>query len=219
MDKKALSKHIQRELDFASSIPDDEIDLSDIPQSNFRGGNRGRFLTYSLTRSGYDVRSIANWFIDKANGKKISVSNMSLNKLVYFSYEQAILVLGRILTEARPQAWQHGPVFREIYHASKENVAEPISKRIQKFDPRTRGLIDCEDAFPLEVTDLLEQVWNKFGAKSGSDLRNISHDIDGPWEQSRGQGNHGNATLEITPGTILSSAPRRIRNGPNSAKN
>lgn len=218
MDNKHLSEHNQRELDFASSIQDDEIDLSDIPQTSFRGGNRGRFLPYSLTRSGYDVRSIANWFIDKANKKKASISNMSLNKLVYFSYEQAILVLGRVLTEARPQAWQHGPVFREIYHASKENVAEPIFKRIQKFDPRTRKLVDCENAFPLEVTELLEQVWNKFGAKSGSDLRNISHDTDGPWEQSRGQGNHGNATLEITPSTILTSAPRRILNGPNSAK-
>lgn len=210
---------MQRELDFASSIPEDEINLTDIPQTNFSGGTRGRFLQYSLTRSGYDVRSIANWFIDKANEKKTSVSNMSLNKLVYFSYEQAILLLGRILTEARPQAWQHGPVFREIYHSSKENAADAVSKRIQKFDPRVRKQVDCNDAFPLEVVELLEQVWNKFGSKRGSDLRNISHDTDGPWEQSRGQGNHGNATLEITPNTILSSAPRRIRNGPNSAKN
>ncbi|WP_083435642.1 Panacea domain-containing protein [Sphingopyxis sp. C-1] len=219
MDKKALPEHIQRELDFASSISDDQIDLSDIPQTSFRGGDRGRFLPYSLMRSAYDVRSIANWFIDKAGQKKTSLSNMSLNKLVYFTYEQAILLLGRILTEARPQAWQHGPVFREIYHPNKGNASETVSKRIQKFDPKTRKLADCEDNFPLEVIELLEQIWNKFGSKSGSDLRNISHDVDGAWEHSRDQGNRGNATLEITPATILTSAPRRLRNGYNSAKN
>lgn len=219
MDKKLLPENIQRELDLVSSMADDQIDLSDIPHTSFRGGERGKFLAYSLTNSDFDVRSIANWFIDKSKETTTPVSNMSLNKLVYFSYEQAILFLGRVLTQARPQAWQHGPVFREIYHSEKENVSEPVSKRIQKFDPRARKLVDCNESFPLEVVEILEQVWNKFGSKSGSSLRNISHDTDGPWQQSRHQGNSGNATLEITPKIILTSAPRRIRNGSNSTKN
>lgn len=83
--------------------------------------------------SGYSVRGIANWILDEADARKLPVTNMALNKLTYFLYESYLINFGAVVTKARIEAWEHGPVFREIYQAFKKYGDKPIKGRATFF--------------------------------------------------------------------------------------
>src|SRR5437764_15316942 len=56
----------------------------------------------------YGVREIANWILDYADRKGISLTNMSLNKLAYFAYERALVEHGRrLFIASRPIGRRH----------------------------------------------------------------------------------------------------------------
>ena len=105
---------IAEDLFALARMEEEEIDVSDIPETQyFRPSYRRRFDF--LERKTHDVRAIANWFISKARAAKISPTKTWSNKMAYFAYEMAIVEKNVVITPARVEAWNYGPVFREIF--------------------------------------------------------------------------------------------------------
>lgn len=101
------------------------------------------------------------------------VSNLKLQKLVYYAQGFHLALHGRPLFPDRIEAWEHGPVVPDLYHAYKGHGAEGIPIPVG-FDPeRLTG----------EQRSLLDEVWNVYGQFSAWKLRNMTHE-EPPWKET-----------------------------------
>lgn len=74
-----------------------------------------------------DAREIANLFIDLANENEDSITNSSLNKLLYLAQGWSLALLDRPLFSDEIEAWEFGPVIPAIYSDN------PIEKADQSY--------------------------------------------------------------------------------------
>ncbi len=123
-----------------------------------------------------DIRQVAAYFLNKANSDDAGdlISNLKLQKLVYYALGFYLAIYGRRLFRDELYAWQHGPVFPSLYHKYKQfgNAAIPTP---DDFD--TNCLSD-------EVKDLLDEVYYVYGQFSAWKLRNMTHE-EPPWKDVR----------------------------------
>lgn len=180
-----------------AQLSDDEIDTSDAPETtSFAGAEIGKFSDIKFR--GYDVRSIANWCISKAKRTGINPTNLWLNKLVFFIYEQALRDLNVLLTPARVEAWDYGPVFRELY-LNYPGDNEPY----HRYNVQKRGRELAEDSFETEDLELFEKVWAELGNLTASQLTRLSHRPGTPWSTVWKEGGAINPGMVIDINVIL----------------
>lgn len=155
------------------------------------------------------VRALANWVLDYADQLGQPISNMSLNKLVYFAFEEWIRETNCVLTNAKIEAWDHGPVFREIYHSFKDHKDQPITSRSKFFDASSGDMKTVRHDFDGELEEFLKKVLTPLIPLSASTLRAISHKHGGAWHKVWMYDGHANPGMEITPDIILQSFDRK----------
>ena len=130
----------------------------------------------------YDVRSVANLVLDIAGQKRIGVSNMAINKIVYFLHGWYLSKYGRPLVTAKIEAWQHGPVFRELYNEFKSFGNGYIESKAKKIDLRSGERVICSYNFPDDEMTFLCDIINCFISMPAYKLREISHVEGGAWD-------------------------------------
>lgn len=156
----------------------------------------------------YDVRALGNWVLDRADQMGRPVSNLALNKLVYFIYQYFLITRGQILTQARIEAWEHGPVFREIYHSFKGSGSSAITGRASAFDVETKQMICATAKFEDSDIVALEEALNRYIGFDALQLREISHERGGPWDRVWNS-NEPNPGMIISDSIILESVRER----------
>jgi uncharacterized phage-associated protein len=146
----------------------------------------------------HDVRAIANFVLDLADRSGHSLTNMALNKLVYFAYEEYLLKTEKKLTNAKIEAWDHGPVFRELYNSFKIAGDARIRFRAEKINPVDGVKSVCELSADDELLQSLQSSVGKLISYSASRLRNLSHLPGSPWDKVWNHSGHANAGMQIT---------------------
>lgn len=157
----------------------------------------------------YGVRQLSNWILDYAAQRDVGLSNMSLNKLLYFAYEHALLLHSSKLTNARIEAWEHGPVFREVYRAFKDHGHREITSRAVKYDPATDALQVASPELDPSDAALVEEAIGSLVHLPASILRELSHAADGPWAATWYHQGSANPGMQITDDVIRASNMRR----------
>lgn len=150
----------------------------------------------------YGVRELANWILAYADRRNLAITNMSLNKLVYFAYEHALLHRGRKLTGAKIEAWEHGPVFREIYRSFKGFGDRPITSKASLYDAKSDSLSIVEPQLSVEDEKIVEEAIGPIAHLSASVLRDLSHDVRSPWAAVWNHPNPTNPGMQITDDLI-----------------
>jgi uncharacterized phage-associated protein len=124
-------------------------------------------------------RQIGDYFLaqqDEECGDLIS--NLKLQKLVYYAQGFHLAMHdGEPLFSEKIEAWMHGPVAPDLYHAFKEHGSSAIPAPTE-FDVAS---------YSPEIRELLEEVYTVFGQFSGWKLRNMTHD-EPPWKNTPIQG-------------------------------
>lgn len=118
-------------------------------------------------------RDVAEYFlslVDEEAGD--SISNLKLQKLVYYAQGFTLAIHDRPLFHEDIEAWVHGPVIPELYRSFKQHKAEPIPP----------VPVDKTKFIPDEL-EVLDDVWEMFGQFSATKLRNMTHD-ELPWKQT-----------------------------------
>lgn len=116
---------------------------------------------------------IARWFIAWAEAEDADLSNLKLQKLLYYAQGHYLGMTGRPLFDDDLQAWAHGPVVPSVYRSFKSAGAGPI-------DPNQVLPDDFDwDAY-ADVQQHLMKVWNTYGAMAAWSLRNRTH-RESPW--------------------------------------
>lgn len=145
-----------------------------------------------------DVRALANVILDLADSRGVHVTNMGLNKVAYFVHCDHLIEKSEPLVKAKIEAWQHGPVFREVYHEFKRWGDEPIKSRATKVNPET-GEVDLATAsLTNEQMSYLSVLVARYVDFSAAYLRAISHAEEGPWAKVWGHDGNTNPGMRIT---------------------
>jgi len=137
----------------------------------------------------YDPRALANAILDHTAACGFGVTNMALNKILYFSHGWSLAVRDMPLVSVSFEAWDYGPVLPLLYHQFKRFGDLPITSRATRIDVGTGKHVLVDDPVPLEVRSHLELMIEFYGPKSGPRLSHLSHDPDGPWAAVRRDAN------------------------------
>jgi len=119
----------------------------------------------------YDV---AQYFLAKADEDAGDLmSNLKLQKLVYYAQGFALALCDRPLFPEPIEAWIHGPVVPALYHEYKGFANGPIPP------PTTLDL----SLYDLETRELLDEVYAVYGQFAAWKLRNMTHQ-EPPWRDT-----------------------------------
>lgn len=114
----------------------------------------------------YNASDIADYFLWKAQEENQELlSNMKLQKLVYYAQGLHLAVFEKPLFEDKINAWTYGPVVESLYHAYKVYGASGIPAN-PNFDP---------ESIDADTREFLDDVFNAFGQFSAIRLMEITH--------------------------------------------
>lgn len=150
----------------------------------------------------YDVRALANLVIDLAEADRVMLTNIQINKIVYFIYADYLVLHDRRLTGAKIEAWNYGPVFRELYHQFKKFGREPIKGRAELINPVNgkREIARCNIA--AEDADFIKENSHKYFRMSAFYLVDQSHVEGGPWDRVWNHIEQASPTMKISDDAI-----------------
>ena len=122
-----------------------------------------------------DVFQVAAYFLNKANSDDAGdlISNLKLQKLVYYAQGFALAIFERTLFDDMIEAWQHGPVVPGLYHHFKTFGSGAIETP-DEFNP---------ESLSADEQGLLDEVYDVYGQFSAWKLRNMTHD-EPPWKDA-----------------------------------
>lgn len=119
-----------------------------------------------------DVIADAFLKLDQQSDKP-DVTQMKLNKLMYFAQAQYLASTGQRLFDDRIEAFKHGPIvpsMRRRFRGYDKNILSEICS----FD---------EPDLPPDVEEFIKGIWRLYGSKSAAALRNLSHKKGGAWSK------------------------------------
>ena len=117
------------------------------------------------------VRDVADYMLQRADEDSMRVTHLKLQKLCYYAQGYSLALLSRPMFEEPIEAWEHGPVVRELYDTYKRFGKTAIPAPI--IPPEIE---------PWRVK-ILEEVHRRFGWMTAWDLRNRTHD-ELPWREA-----------------------------------
>lgn len=159
----------------------------------------------------HDVRAVANAVLQLAWSQGREVTNLALNKIIYFLHAGHLHKFGKPLVSAKIEAWDHGPVFREIYHQFKKFGREPIRTLATRLDPGSGSFIDVQVSLtPDELAHVETQATELLKLSPGK-LVAMAHVRDGPWYVARFGSGRLNPGVEITDELIRGSSVTQSR--------
>ena len=143
----------------------------------------------------YQAESIANFFIEAGNRESQPVTNMKLQKLLYFAQGHHLSLRDQELISEDAEAWTYGPVYPDVYHWLKHLGSGPI-KQCLKFPFGEKE--SSPWAAPTEATDVefLQAIWDFYRDKSAIWLSELSHVPGGPWATAFARGRNSAISKE-----------------------
>lgn len=121
------------------------------------------------------AKEVAKYFIKISNSSKNEITNLKLQKLVY--YAQAWFVTlnnGNPLFDDPIEAWVLGPAIKSLFNTYRKYGSEPIKLSISDTDIHLSG----------DIIAFLDQVFNVYGQFKASELVQMTHSED-PWIKAR----------------------------------
>lgn len=118
----------------------------------------------------------ARYFIVRAyeDNKDADMTNMKVQKLLYYSQSLCLALNDEPLFENEIQAWRYGPVCPEAYcfYSEYESKQLPI--------PSDNSLSEISE----DIRNILEEVWSYFGVHRPYVLSDMTH-LEFPWKNAR----------------------------------
>lgn len=140
---------------------------------------------------------VANFFVYISELMGEEVTNMKLNKLVYFAQGFYMAKYNKKLFSENIEAWQHGPVVAEVYESFKGCKSNPV--------PYVFGSFDIEN-FSTEEADFLSDIALKYCRFTAAYLRNLTHN-QAPWFNNFEESKHNVIPADEIKAFFLTQSP------------
>jgi uncharacterized phage-associated protein len=156
-------------------------------------------------------KAIANLILHVGRVRGRQASNLSINKIAYFAHGYYLAKYGKPLIDAKIEAWEYGPVFREIYHEFKKCGEKPVTFFARDFNVDTEQLEIVKWDLPEEQEAFLREVIGSYLEMSAGYLVKMSHLQDGPWHHAWHHEGRVNPGMEISNDEILKYFSEQVR--------
>lgn len=120
-----------------------------------------------MSQATYSALSVANYILTHASQP---VSNLKLQKMLYFILGFSFVRLGHAIFNDTIEAWTYGPVVRDVYLKFMHNDSNPIKETVP-----------AEIISDKQTRDFLDSLIRVMDSYSGSDLVRITHLPETPW--------------------------------------
>lgn len=132
---------------------------------------------------------VANEFIRLAKESGRELTQMQLQKLVYIAHGWKLALSDAELTTDKPQAWDFGPVYPNLYEQLKKYGRGPVSDYVRSLEQSISywfgGKKDGLPSTQLDEADkqLISSVFQIYGSYPAFQLSALTHEDDTPWSQ------------------------------------
>ena len=116
--------------------------------------------------------AIADHVISFAHEHGSFISNLKLQKLLYYAQGWHLALFGRPLFQDRIEAWVHGPVVRSLYGRFKGHGYKNIDDELEA------------PALPEELEEFLRELYAEYFALDAYELELMTH-RESPWINAR----------------------------------
>jgi uncharacterized phage-associated protein len=130
----------------------------------------------------FDGRAVANYVLDCAQRAGIPVSNLALQKIVFFCHAFYMVETGKPLIKHEFEAWEYGPVLQYVYREFKDAGSSPITARARAMNPLNGNMEVVPPILTKEVEERLLPIINFYSRLAPWDLVELSHAKGGPWD-------------------------------------
>jgi len=132
------------------------------------------------------------------------VTNLKLQKLIYFTYATYLEKTKRKLFPEKIVAYKYGPVVEEVYHLYKdfgrnriEETSDPVLYLQEITVPMALAKMAMNENYK-DILDTLKEVIELYWTKSASELVSISHVQGGPWDKVYSAGTYNRIIDDIS---------------------
>ena len=129
-----------------------------------------------------DPRVVANYILFECRRRNLRVTNLSLQKLIYFAHAIMLVEKKRPLVSVEFEAWQYGPVLPSVYQALKSFGSSSVDQPITGLNPVTREQKTLEELDDLDSKDVCNRVVMSLAHLSPGRLVDLTHATEGPWD-------------------------------------
>lgn len=119
----------------------------------------------------YRALDVANFLVYLMSDSYDDLSNMKLNKILYYAQGHYLQKYGKPLFSDRILAFQHGPLIKSVYEKYKPYYDRPISD----YDISETDVIEPDDK------NFLLDIARRYGRYTAATLRNMTHRPKSPW--------------------------------------
>ena len=153
----------------------------------------------------YKVLDVSRHVINYSNEKEYGISNLKLQKILYFIQAFFLVSTSEQCFEEKIEAWDFGPVVPEAYREYKQFGSGDIPSISYIID------FDGEDIWESKVIKYkdnvisepdkqkIESVVDKFADYSATDLVSITH-AQTPWKAAYKKGQNNEITIDSIKG-------------------
>jgi uncharacterized phage-associated protein len=153
---------------------------------------------------GYDAREIANFFLDLASERHVAITQITLQKVLYFAHAWFLARQDVPLVDEQFEAWQYGPVLRSIHDQFRRCGDEPIGIRATRLNFVSGQAERAEYSFHASIVRALERIFDFYSQYEPFALVEMTHEAGGPWDRVFQE---GRTTARV--GMIISNAEIR----------
>lgn len=133
--------------------------------------------------AGYDARVVSNYLLDCADEAGLTITNLQIQKIIFFSHVSYLKSFGRKLVKNHFEAWEHGPVVRPLFDEFKRAGASPIKHRAEILDVMLGQKVFADPATISEHDrSILLRLCMYYAPIDAWTLRHWSHEKSGPWD-------------------------------------
>ncbi|AGL90906.1 Phage-Associated Protein [Strawberry lethal yellows phytoplasma (CPA) str. NZSb11] len=122
-----------------------------------------------------DILDVATYLINHQN--KNDYKPLKLQKLVFFVYAKNLIDTNQSMFNNDFESWPYGPVSPKLY----TNL--PKDKKPLNYQQKIKENYD-QNIFSQQEKEIMDYVIEKYGPKTATELVNITHRPNSPWERS-----------------------------------
>jgi uncharacterized phage-associated protein len=132
----------------------------------------------------YEARKICNLLLSHRDAHAFALTNLRLNKLLYFIHGWSLTRYPEGLVRNHFLAWKLGPVIRPVYDTFKvygESAIQEPAKYLDYLSGKNQA-VTYDDVDPADV-EIIMRVFASYDRYPTGKLVEMSHAPGGPWDQ------------------------------------
>lgn len=139
----------------------------------------------------YSALDIVHYIITYSCEMNMRITNLRLQKLLYFIQQEYLKDYGKPLFFDDICAWKYGPVVPNVYYIYSGYGRLPI---LNKY----------ESNLPNEIKKYIEKIVDKLKSKDSWDLVNDTHKVNGAWDKiyKNGEGDRRCIPIDLILGDV-----------------